>query len=466
MPHQIDTAPQTESAEEPGRGSARPTSARAPAGWPALDPSLLEDGRPVVPAFPLDTVPQPWREWVSDTAGGAGAPVDYVAQAVLGAVAGLCGAGVKACVTPSWSEPLVLWQALVGAPSAGKTPALDAIGRPLASVEKLLQRDSGAGASPVQAVAGPVQGGKLVVREADLAALTRSVAARPPGVLLWRDEPTPWLSALARETRHDRPRGPFVDAWSAAGGLPVSVLCSLHPDGLAEALEGTPDGLATRFLFAWPSPPAPRGLSADAPPREDEAVTMLHRIGGAVGTPDRPLTLAFDGDAVKSVERFLTWLQEEIRGTEGAEAGWLGKGRGTVVRLAAILALLDWSRHAPTARLPGTVRADHLQAATRLWRDYFRPHGRAVLDRCAPSDFERQVRRVVRWLKKAGAKAETTREEVRRHALGKTANAGQTDMVLGRLWSAGIVRPAAHDPLPQGGRPPQRWEINPALANS
>ena len=133
MPHQTDDAPQTKSAEEPGRGWARPTYAGASAGWPAPDPSLLDDGRPVVPAFPLDTVPQPWREWVGDTAGGAGAPVDYVAQAVLGAVAGLCGAGVKACVTQSWSEPLVLWQALVGAPSAGKTPALDAIGRPLAT---------------------------------------------------------------------------------------------------------------------------------------------------------------------------------------------------------------------------------------------------------------------------------------------------------------------------------------------
>jgi len=55
---------------------------------------------------------------------------------------------------------------------------------------------------------------------------------------------------------------------------------------------------------------------------------------------------------------------------------------------------------------------------------------------------------------------------VRRHALGKTVNAGQADLVLGRLWSAGIVRPAAHDPRPQGGRPPHRWEINPALANS
>jgi hypothetical protein len=467
MPLQTDDAPQPLSTDEPGRGSPQPTFAGAPAGWPAPDPSLLDNGRPVVPAFPLDTVPQPWREWVSDTAGGAGAPVDYVAQAVLGAVAGLCGAGVRACVTQSWSEPLVLWQALVGPPSAGKTPALDAIGRPLATVEKLLQRDSAAGASPVQAVPGPVQGGKLVVHDPALAALTRSVAARPPGVLLWRDEPTPWLCGLARETSHAKPRGPFVDAWSAGSLLPTSVLCSLHPDGLVEALEGTPDGWAARFLFAWPGPAAPRGLSADAAPREDEAVTMLHRIGVVVGTPDRPLTLVFDGEAVKRVEHFLTWLPEEISGTEGAEAGWLGKGRGTVVRLAAIFALLDWSRHASTTgKPPGTVRADHVQAAIHLWRDYSRPHARAVLDRCAPSDFERQVRRVVRWLRQAGAKAETTREEVRLRALGKTANAAQTDMVLGRLWNAGIVRPATHSPLPQGGRPPQRWEINPALANS
>ncbi len=460
MPHQTDDAPQTASADEPGRFPAFPTFAGASAGWPAPDPSLLDDGRPVVPAFPLDTVPQPWREWVGDTAGGAGAPVDYVAQAVLGAVAGLCGAGVKACVTQSWSEPLVLWQALVGAPSAGKTPALDAIGRPLATVEKLLQRDSGG-------AAGPDKNRRVVVHDADLAALTRSVAARPPGVLLWRDEATPWLHALARETSHGKPRGPFTDPWSAGSSLPVSILCSLHPDGLAEAMEGTPDGWAARFLFAWPGPPAPpRGLSADAPLREDEAVTMLHRIGGVVGIPERPLVLAFDEEARKSLERFLADLAEEMRDTEGAEAAFLGKGRGTVVRLAAIFTLLDWSRHAATARPPGTVRADQVQAAIRLWRDYFRPHGRAVLDRCAPSDFERQVRRVVRWLRKAGAKTETTREEVRRHALGRTVNAGQADMVLGRLWNAGIVRPASHDLRPQGGRPAHRWEINPALADA
>jgi hypothetical protein len=193
MPHQADAAPQTVSAGEPGRGSATPTYAGAPAGWPAPAPSLLEDGCAVVLAFPLDTVSQPWRKWVSDTAGGAGAPVDCVAQAVL-----------------------------------------DAIGRPLVSVEKLLQRDSAAGASPLQAAPGTVGGGKacpeqgrrVVVQDPALATLTRSVTARPPGVLLWRDEPTPSLYAIAREASRGKPRGPVVDAWSAASVFPASIPCS------------------------------------------------------------------------------------------------------------------------------------------------------------------------------------------------------------------------------------------------
>ena len=108
------------------------------------------------------------------------------------------------------------------------------------------------------------------------------------------------------------------------------------------------------------------------------------------------------------------------------------------------------------------VLGDFVGVTRRTIRNWIATHldfadavrcGRAVVDAA-----------VVRWLKKAGAKAETTREEVRRHALGKTVNAGQADLVLGRLWNVGIVRPAAYDPPPQGGRPPQRWEINPGGA--
>jgi hypothetical protein len=41
-----------------------------------------------------------------------------VAQALLAAVAGLCGQGVSARITEAWSEPVILWQALVGGPSS------------------------------------------------------------------------------------------------------------------------------------------------------------------------------------------------------------------------------------------------------------------------------------------------------------------------------------------------------------
>ena len=49
--------------------------------WPETDPSLLEEGRPALPDFPLQSLPPWWRAWVGETAHGAGAPVDYIAQA-------------------------------------------------------------------------------------------------------------------------------------------------------------------------------------------------------------------------------------------------------------------------------------------------------------------------------------------------------------------------------------------------
>src|SRR3981081_3784825 len=67
----------------------------APPPWPAVDPGLLEEGRPRLPAFPLNVFPGQWREWVKDAAQWAGSSEDYIAQALLASVAGLCGQGVS-----------------------------------------------------------------------------------------------------------------------------------------------------------------------------------------------------------------------------------------------------------------------------------------------------------------------------------------------------------------------------------
>src|SRR5260370_20281189 len=103
--------------------------AKSPDAWPETDPSLLEEGRPALPDFPLQCLPPWWRAWVSEAAHGAGAPVDYVVQALLASVAGVCGAGVVAQITDSWSEPMILWQAPVRGPANGQTPAPPALPR-------------------------------------------------------------------------------------------------------------------------------------------------------------------------------------------------------------------------------------------------------------------------------------------------------------------------------------------------
>jgi hypothetical protein len=117
--------------------------AYAPA-WPELDTSLFGDAHDPVPAFPLELLPHEWSRWISDTAQAVGTSADYVALGVLAATAAVTGAGVRIRVSPSWSESLVLWLALVGTPSSGKSPALASVRTLLDDIEHERRRDDGA----------------------------------------------------------------------------------------------------------------------------------------------------------------------------------------------------------------------------------------------------------------------------------------------------------------------------------
>lgn len=429
------------------------------AGWPEIDTSLLEEGRGAVPAFPLELLPQPWRDWISDTARSAGAPADYVAQAVLGAVAGLCGAGVVVRVTPAWAEPLVLWQAVVGGPSSGKSPALAPVRSLLAALEDEL---------PAPGEAGP----RIVVTDTAIEAIADAVSGNPRGVILWRDELSAW-TALPAAGSDSTDRAHWLEGWAAGGvtikrrtplqlkAFAVSVLGTIQPERLAEALEGDGDDLAARLLYAWPERPpycplAERGLA-----RDDQALAMLRRIARKARTPDDALVLAFDAHGVKAFDDFLAGLHAELRGTEGLWAGWLGKGSGTVARLAGALELLAWSGLAAPG-LPGAIGRTQVEAAAGLWTGYFRPHARAVLDRTVPTDLEQRARRVARWLKE-DRRTEVSREDIRREALAQSVNSKEADMVLYRLTGAGILRFVTGESSPRGGPRVRRWQVHPAL---
>src|ERR1700730_4210637 len=392
---------------------------------PDIDTSLLDDGRGAVPPFPIDLIPQPWRDWTADRARGAGAPVDYAVQGLVAAVSAVCGAGVEVQITPEWSEPLVLWQALVGTSSSGKSPGLARQRGVLAAIEDCIRRSQGGRDG------GPA---RIVVGNPSIRAIAQAVASNPRGVLLWRQAPPPCRAELGRsadDCAHWR------QAWSARGvtledrGEPP-----LQLDRLAVSVLGT---------------------------IETDLLAQLEAADRALGERARaasgPLRLSFEPSSLDRFERFLEGLHREPRHAESLEAAWLAKGPGTVARLAAALELLGWSG-GPASRPPGPIGRDAVGAAVALWRDYSRPHATAAFNRAGPTDLERHARRVLRWLK-AGNRTEVSGEEVRCGGLGRTVNAGQTAEALDRLEAAGVVRRVRSATL-RKERPAERWEVNPA----
>ena len=229
-------------------------------------------------------------------------------------------------------------------------------------------------------------------------------------------------------------------------------------------MEEGDDGPAARFLYAWPGPQPYCPLANGKIAQDDDALKMLRRISRLARTPDDPLVLSFDRRGVEAFDGFLAGLHADRRKTEGLEAAWLGKGRSTVARLAGALELLAWSG-SDAPGLPGHIGRAQVEAAAALWTGYFRPHARAVFDRAAPSDFDRRVRRVARWLKEGGATV-VSREDIRRRALGQALNASDTNQVLYRLHFLGFVRPDLCDDREGPGRPAKRWQVNPALAET
>ncbi len=438
------------------RSPAIPPPAEA---WGEIEPSLLEDARGPVPAFPLELLPPFWRDWVAATARSAGAPIDHVALSVLAAVAGLAGARAQVRLTPHWVEPLVLWLAMIGAPSSGKSAAM----APLRDLLLALEPRAPVDRAPIP---------PLVVEDGGIDEVAAALEAHPRGVILWRDEPADLLARLGAEPgrRGDEAlRACWLQAWS--GGpvtpgkgarrltqFPVSLLLALRPERLAELL-GAGDALAGRFLFTWPHAAAHVPLAARPRRRDDEvALGSLRRIADRLSGD--PLDLALDDGGLAAFDGFTARLQAERGGAEGLESALLGKGAGTAARLAGVLQVLEWSRDLSPAT-PAAIGRESVERAIALWSGYFRPHALALFHRMAPTEQDRRARQVVRWLRQLSQR-HVSREDIRCKALSRSVDAQGAEQILAGLQQAGVVERASGE-SPTRGRPTSHWWINPAL---
>lgn len=480
-------------------------------------PSVPEVGflsrtRLPAPPLPLDAFGPWWASWIADTAAGANAPPDYVVLPLLSVASALIGNARWPRGWPGWFEPPVLWCASVGNPSSGKSPGAapvirDVLGLVEANmagdypaemeawkeaakvseavarkwekdVAKALEDGKEVPAKPREAIVPdkPVRP-RVRISDTTVEALAPLLRGLPKGVLNVRDELAGWLLNLSRYNGGtDRP------FWleSYVGGsytvdrqkhpdpihlprLAVPAFGTIQPDRLHDALTGTDDGLAGRFLWAWPDPVPFRRpkVSTNAPAAAAALgrLVALSMIGGEDGEP-KPDFISLTSEAADLLERFAQDMQAAEEGAYGLLRSSMGKARGQALRLALVLELLRWCACDGKPE-PRQVSADAIEAAISLMGSYFLPMAARVLgDASVPAE-EHNARTLAQWIirtRPAVVNVSAIRDGARLPGLRESEPVKQACRFLtDARWL-----------LPRGetgkaGRPRGDWMVNPLL---
>ena len=482
----------------------------APPGPPEL--GFLSRTRLPAPALPLDVFGPWWKAWVERAAAGANAPPDYTAVPLLAAASALIGNARWARAWHDWFEPPALWCASVGNPSSGKSPGAAPIMREvLGLVERDMARDYPAELAawneaatvaeainkqwekdvartvkaggdmppkPKEATIGPAPvRPRARVADATVEALAALLRGLPKGVLHVRDELAGWLLNLSRYSGGtDRPfwleayvGGPYtVDRQKHPepvfiARLAVPVFGTIQPDRLEDALTGTDDGLAGRFLWTWPDPhPFRRPIaSCDVP----SAATALGRLAGLAMRQDEagepiPGFMSLQPDAATLMERFGQDMQAAENGNTGLLLTSMGKARGQALRLALVLELLWWCA-GDNEPEPTGISTEAMTAAAHLMRAYFLPMGARVLGDASIPVEERNARTFAEWIMRTRPgvlNVSAIRDGARLPGLRESEPVKQACHFLA---DARWLLPS--DDTGKRGRPRGDWTVNPLL---
>ncbi len=332
-----------------------------------------------------------WSRWIARTAQGANATTDYVELPVLAVASALLGNARWVMAWGGWKGPPALWCGSVGNPSSGKSSGASPVTRDvLRKVEahmargypaELVRREEAAAVAKTalkaweRAVAQAIKDGeppppkpalaqvppkpirpRASMTDATVEAVAPLLAGLPKGVLNLRDEMAGWLLNLARYSNGGTDRPFWLEAYN--GGpyqvdrqkypvpiyvphLTVPAFGTIQPERLSDLLNGTDDGLASRFLWAWPETAhvfAKPGDTGDP----DQAAGALRRLADLTmaqaedGTPI-PSYVPLEDGAEQVLVAFARKAQTMEQGAHGLLKSTLGKARGQALRLSGVL---------------------------------------------------------------------------------------------------------------------------------
>lgn len=482
--------------------------------WPRPDMSILAAGRRAPPTMPGELFGALWP-LVGDLAEAAGAPRDYVGLGVLITAASLIGGKrkVRPYVTSDWSEPCILWGAVVGDPSANKSPALDRVTNPLRAIEQdaagehtssrsiwqaedarakaeraeweaAVKMATKAGESTPEmprAALAPVEPMRRrpLVQDATPEAMGAILAGNPAGTLHLRDELAGWLESFERYSPGGRTYWleayggrPYVVDRVKSGGDPivipfngVSVLGGIQPERLSDALlAGADDGLVSRFLWAWPDKvPFSRPRACADAARLEQVYRRLDGLAWSMGEDGRnaPVALTLEPDAA---DLFDEWQAEHDADADEMGAlykGMVGKLRGTVLRLSLVSELLRWAIDG--GREPQSVSLRSVAYAAAYADSYAKPAALRVFGDASLPKVEKHAATLGRWLRRHKPGRINLRTLRRESGLPGLKDADALKAAVDMLVEAEWLRPAPSRAGDTAGRARSDYLVNPAI---
>lgn len=281
--------------------------------WPA--PTPIETTLPPVAAFDGDLLPDDLRDYVLDVADRQQSPPDFVAVAALCGLAALVGNKVRICPKQNddWQVVPNLWGAIIGRPSAMKSPAMRSALAPIYGLQDALRKqwEADCRASDVEAAlssldakeagkraAKAIKAGdrdeakrlleeqhagddeeppcpRLIVNDATVEKLGELMNENPRGLLLIRDELAGFIARMHAE-EYQSERAFYLEAFNGDGSFTydrigrgtihietatLSIIGGIQPSRIAPLVRGAmtganDDGLIQRLqLTVWPDEP-------------------------------------------------------------------------------------------------------------------------------------------------------------------------------------------------------------------
>jgi hypothetical protein len=452
--------------------------------------------------FPVESLPRSVAAFVTASSDAIGCDPSFIALPLLVGFASAIGNSRRVQLKRGWTEPAILWAAIIGESGSTKSPALELSLRALRERQDKLMREHNEAIIQwkreieifeveKKAWSHKARGNRLFAGDppdapqeptcercwtddATIEALAKLLQDNPRGLLVIRDELAGWLNF---DRYSASGKGGEAAKWlEVHGGRPlvvdrktsemiyvpkaaVSIIGGIQPGILARYVgqEHRDNGLLARLLLTMPPRRPKVWTEADIDPKAEASIAVifeaLHHLTPTLndGGEPLPVTVMLTAEGKRSWIEFYDEHNAEIANLSGELAAAWAKLEGYAARLALVHHLI---RKVSGEGVGEGIDAASIAAGVKLSR-WFANEARRVYAVLNEDDSARHRRQLVELIEGKGGLV-TVRDWQR---IRSCRTAGDAESELDELVSAGLGSWQHLAPGPKGGRPSKRFVL-------